>query len=168
MGNPIFESRLEGRIPLRRSAKKEESSRVTTMVTSSQPEARRRRDSDGECSALPARTATLAWAALAIWMTGCRGPMLTQQQSEGQHLYAVRCAHCHEENDLALKPPPPDIHGAMRKGKLPSGAAATDAGVRTLVLNGKGKMPSFSGRFTEQQMAALLAYLHTSMPQPER
>ncbi len=87
-------------------------------------------------------------------------------QTEGQHLYAVRCGHCHEDNDLALKPPPPDIHGAMGRAKLPSGAPATDAELRRLVLVGKGKMPSFSGRFTEEQMAALLAYLHTDMRPP--
>jgi mono/diheme cytochrome c family protein len=105
-------------------------------------------------------------AALALFASGCHSqPELTPQQAEGQHLYAVRCAHCHEENDLALKPPPPSIRGAMAKAKLPSGAPATDAEVRRLVLQGKGKMPSFSGRFTEQQMAALLAYLHTDMPQ---
>jgi mono/diheme cytochrome c family protein len=104
-------------------------------------------------------------AALALILAACHGhPELTPQQAAGQHLYAGRCAHCHEENDLALKPPPPNIHGAMRKGKLPSGAAATDTEVRRLVLVGKGKMPSFSGRFTEEQMAALLAYLHTDMP----
>ena len=104
-------------------------------------------------------------AALAPMLSGCHGqPELTPQQAEGQHLYAVRCAHCHEENDLALKPPPPDIHGAMARVHFPSGAAATDAEVRRLVLVGKGKMPSFQGRFTEEQMAALLAYLHSSMP----
>jgi len=69
---------------------------------------------------------------------------------------------------LALKPPPPDIHGAMNKAKLPSGAPATDAEVRRLILVGKGQMPSFSGRFTEEQMAALLAYLHTNMPAQDR
>lgn len=105
---------------------------------------------------------------LAITLTpmlvGChRQPQLTPQQTEGQHLYAVRCAHCHEDNDLALKPPPPNIHGAMGKEHLPSGAPATDAEVRRLVLLGKGKMPSFSGRFTEEQMEALLAYLHTAI-----
>ncbi|WP_263351889.1 c-type cytochrome [Acidicapsa acidisoli] len=100
-----------------------------------------------------------------LW--GCRaGQELTPQQAEGQHLYSVRCAHCHEDNDLALKPPPPNIHGAMSRTKLPSGAPATDAEVRRLVLVGKGKMPSFSGRFTEEQMAALLAYLHTDMRLP--
>jgi mono/diheme cytochrome c family protein len=104
-------------------------------------------------------------AALALTLAGCHEqPALTPQQAVGQHLYAGRCAHCHEENDLALKPPPPNIHGVMSRAKLPSGAAATDAEVRRLVLIGKGKMPSFSGRFTEEQMAALLAYLHTAMP----
>ena len=107
----------------------------------------------------------LASIALILALTGChRQPELTPQQAEGQHLYMVRCAHCHEDNDLALKPPPPNIHGALGKAHLPSGAPATDVEVRRLVLVGKGKMPSFSGRFTEEQMAALLAYLHTDMP----
>ncbi|HEX4320732.1 MAG TPA: cytochrome c [Acidobacteriaceae bacterium] len=106
--------------------------------------------------------------ALVLVLTGCHSqPPLTLQQAEGQHLYAGRCAHCHEDNDLALKPPPPNIHGAMGNAHLPSGAPATDAEVRRLVLTGKNKMPSFSGRFTEEQMAALLAYLHTSMPLPQ-
>ena len=105
--------------------------------------------------------------ALMLSMIGCHSqPVLTPQQAAGQHLYAVRCAHCHEDNDLALKPAPPDIHGAMSKTKLPSGAPATDAEVRRLILVGKGKMPTFAGRFTDEQMAALLAYMHTNMPQP--
>jgi mono/diheme cytochrome c family protein len=117
------------------------------------------------------RIAWVAWlpaAMLALTLVGCRVRLrLTQQQAEGQHLYAVRCAHCHEENDLALKPPPPNIHGAMGRAKLPSGAPATDAEVRRLLLAGKGNMPSFSSRFTAEQMAALLAYMHTDMPLPE-
>jgi mono/diheme cytochrome c family protein len=108
--------------------------------------------------------AALAAAALALAIVSASGcheaPELTAQQAEGQHLYAVRCAHCHDENDLGLKPPPPKIHGVMAAGKLPSGAAATDVAVARVVLAGKGKMPSFAGRFSEEQMAALLAYLH--------
>src|ERR1700686_4309138 len=109
----------------------------------------------------------IIFAVFVLTLAGCReNPPLTPQEAEGQHLYVVRCAHCHEDNDLALKPPPPNIHGAMAKAKLPSGAPAPDAEVRRLILVGKGKMPSFSGRFTEEQMAALLAYLHTDMPLP--
>jgi mono/diheme cytochrome c family protein len=109
-------------------------------------------------------SATMLTATLTGLLVGCHGESaLTPQEAEGQHLYAVRCAHCHEENDLALKPAPPDIHGVLRKAKLPSGIAATDAEVRRQVLLGKGKMPGFQGRFNEEQMAALLAYLHTEM-----
>jgi len=113
--------------------------------------------------------ALAVFAGTGLIASGCHGrQVLTPQQAQGQHLYMVRCAHCHEENDLGLKPPPPNLHGVMSRAKLPSGAPATDAEVRRLVLAGKGKMPSFSGRFTEEQMAALLAYLRTAMPLPEQ
>ena len=81
----------------------------------------------------------------------------------GKHLYQGRCAHCHEENDLALKKAPPDLHSVFKNSTLPSGAAATDAEVRRVVLAGKGMMPAFNGRFNEEQMTALLAYLHTGL-----
>jgi len=101
-------------------------------------------------------------------LAGCHARQaLTPQQAEGQRLYETRCAHCHEDNDLGLKPPPPQIHAVLQHAKLPSGIPASDAVVRQQIVYGKGKMPSFSGRFTEEQMAALLAYLHTDMPQTE-
>jgi mono/diheme cytochrome c family protein len=90
-------------------------------------------------------------------------PKLTPQQAEGKHLYAVRCAHCHEDNDLALKKPPPDLHAMFERSALPSGAPATDAEVRRVILAGKGFMPGFTGRFTEEQMTDLLKYLHTGL-----
>lgn len=102
--------------------------------------------------------------ALCLVNSGCRGPAkLTQQELEGKHLYQVRCAHCHDENDLALKSIPPDLHGVFRSEILPSGAPARDTEVRRVVLAGKGMMPAFTGRFDEAQMAALLAYLHTGL-----
>jgi mono/diheme cytochrome c family protein len=110
----------------------------------------------------------LPMAILLPALAGCHSQQaLTPQQAEGQHLYAVRCAHCHEDNDLALKPAPPEIHGVLQRAKLPSGIPASDAVVRHQIVYGKGKMPSFSGRFTEEQMAALLAYLHSDMPLSE-
>ena len=101
---------------------------------------------------------------MGIGLVGCHSaPALTPQEAAGKHLYQVRCAHCHEDNDLALKKIPPDLHGVFARKTLPSGAPATDAAVRQNVLAGKGMMPGFTGRFTEEQMAALLAYLHTSL-----
>ena len=97
-------------------------------------------------------------------LVGCHStPALTPQEAEGKHLYEVRCAHCHQDNDLALKKIPPDLHGIFEHKTLPSGIAATDAAVRQNVLVGRGMMPGFAGRFDEEQMAALLAYLHTGL-----
>lgn len=102
--------------------------------------------------------------AAGLSQVGCQSvPVLTPQEAEGKHLYSGRCAHCHEDNDLALKKVPPDLHGVFNRATLPSGVAATDAAVRQNVLQGKGMMPGFAGRFTEEQMAALLAYLHTGL-----
>jgi mono/diheme cytochrome c family protein len=101
---------------------------------------------------------------LAACLNGCRSkPRLSPQEANGKQFYEVRCAHCHEENDLSLKKVPPDLHGIFARKTLPSGAPAIDAAVRQTILTGKGMMPSFSGRFTDEQMAALIAYLHTGL-----
>lgn len=99
-----------------------------------------------------------------LLFSGCHSaPQLSPQQAEGKHLYDVRCAHCHQDNDLNLKKVPPDLHHLFNRTTLPSGAPATDTNVARTVLAGKGMMPSFAGRFTDEQMAALLAYLHTGL-----
>ncbi|MDR3740818.1 MAG: cytochrome c [Terracidiphilus sp.] len=103
-------------------------------------------------------------AGIAVGLAGCHAkPPLTAQEAEGKHLYQVRCAHCHEENDLALKKVPPNLHGIFSRATLPSGRSATDAEIQQAVLAGKGMMPSFAGRFTDDQLAALMAYLHTGL-----
>ncbi|MGA2561337.1 MAG: cytochrome c [Terracidiphilus sp.] len=103
-------------------------------------------------------------ASLAVGLAGCHSAQrLTPEQAEGKHLYDVRCAHCHEDNDLALKKVPPNLRGLFEHKALPSGIPATDAAVAANVLNGRGLMPGFAGRFTNEQMAALLAYLHTGL-----
>jgi mono/diheme cytochrome c family protein len=109
------------------------------------------------------RAGGLASLALAgcLLSTGCHPTDLTPQQAAGKHLYDNRCAHCHEDNDLALKKAPPNLHGIFRHAALPSGGAATDVEVKSIILNGKGMMPGFAGRFAKDQMADLLAYLHS-------
>jgi mono/diheme cytochrome c family protein len=105
--------------------------------------------------------AALSFACAGFATGGCRSETaLTPKQEEGKHLYDVRCAHCHEENDLGFKQPPPNLRGVFSRSTLPSGAPATDPEVQKVVLQGKGMMPSFAGRFTSEQMADLLAYLH--------
>ncbi len=106
---------------------------------------------------------TMAILAGVASIAGCGPAPLTKQETLGAALYNQRCAHCHEENDLALKKVPPNLHGVFKASTLPSGAAANDAEVKRVILAGKGLMPAFTGRFTDEQMAALLAYLHTGL-----
>jgi len=97
-------------------------------------------------------------------LAGCqKKSSLTPQQAEGKNLYDSRCAHCHDYNDLQLRKVPPNLHGVFDQPRLPSGAPATDQQVARTVLRGKGLMPPFAGRFTQEQMDDLLAYLHTGM-----
>lgn len=111
--------------------------------------------------------ALMACSVAVIVATGCRSKAeLTPQQAEGKHLYDGRCAHCHEDNDLGLKKVPPNLHGLFDRPTLPSGLPATNQIIAREVLSGRGMMPAFEGRFTDEQMAALLAYLHTGMRQP--
>jgi mono/diheme cytochrome c family protein len=108
--------------------------------------------------------AALLAAAAAASLTSCRSaPSLTPQQAVGKQVYDVGCAHCHEENNLHLKKVPPNLHGLFNKTTLPSGAPASDGEVEHLLMTGKGMMPSFAYQMSREQMAALLAYLHTGM-----
>src|SRR5689334_8440074 len=103
--------------------------------------------------AMGARAWLLVLWVLASLFVACHSEgRLTAQEAEGKHLYAGRCAHCHEENDLNLKKVPPDLHRVFKSSRLPSDAPVTDADVRRVVLDGKGLMPGFAGRFTEEQM----------------
>ena len=105
-----------------------------------------------------------AFTVCTVIAAGCHSaPRLSEQEAQGKHLYEVRCAHCHEENDLGLKKIPPNLHALFKRSTLPSGAPANDAEVRRVVIAGKGLMPAFTARFNEEQMAALLAYLHTGL-----
>src|SRR5579871_2090880 len=97
-------------------------------------------------------------------LAGCHNaPALTAQEAEGKHLYQVRCAHCHDDNDLQLTKVPPNLRNLSTNPVLPSGTSNTDQNIERVVLSGKGMMPAFTGRFTQDQMAALLAYLHTGL-----
>jgi len=109
-------------------------------------------------------TSAAAFVSVGAGLLGCHpASSLTARQAEGKHLYAARCAHCHEDNDLALKKVPPDLHGIFKRATLPSGAPVTDAEMRRVVLAGKGMMPGFAGRFSDDQMSALIAYVHTGL-----
>lgn len=106
-------------------------------------------------------------AALAL-MAGCRPPLspskplseLTPQELRGHTVFVNDCARCHHANDeRALHGP--GLEGLFRQPYLPSGAPANDDRVTNVILHGHGMMPAFGNTMDEEQLQALMAYLHT-------
>lgn len=85
---------------------------------------------------------------------------LTAEQEAGRAVFQAQCAQCHYDRVDQSKNGP-SLRSIFRKPSLHSGAAATDERVTDTVLHGHGLMPAMGNRIDEQQMAGLLAYLHT-------
>ncbi len=85
---------------------------------------------------------------------------LTPQQAMGRRVYDARCAECHyaySTRDLRG----PSMHGLFKKQFMSSGIPANDDRVTDIILMGRAKMPGFQQKISPQQLADLLAYLHT-------
>ena len=85
---------------------------------------------------------------------------LTPQQAMGRRVYDARCAECHyaySTRDLRG----PSMHGLFKKQFMSSGIPANDDRVTDIILMGRSKMPGFQQKISPQQLADLLAYLHT-------
>ena len=106
-------------------------------------------------------------AALALLLAGCRPapqptPLaeLNPQQSRGHAVYEVHCAVCHyERKDAVLHGPA--LVSLFKIPTLPSGAAATDERVTAVILRGRNQMPPMRRQISDDDLADLLAYLHT-------
>ena len=70
------------------------------------------------------------------------------------------CATCHySDSEEGLNGP--GLLGLFRKPYLPSGGAASDTRVTAVILRGRGMMPPLGNTLSDQELADLLAYLHT-------
>jgi mono/diheme cytochrome c family protein len=70
----------------------------------------------------------------------------------GQDIFSQKCLQCHTiaKDGHSFGP---SLYGVKNK------MGATE--IRTILKNGKGKMPAFKDKLTPQQTDNLLAYLHT-------
>jgi len=78
----------------------------------------------------------------------------------GLDVFVANCAPCHEQTLPDLKVQPPQLEGLFQRKTLPSGAPATDAQVRRTVIHGRGTMPAFDQRISDEDLKDLLSYLH--------
>src|SRR6516162_5132457 len=85
---------------------------------------------------------------------------LTPQQAAGRRVYDARCAECHYAySSRNLRGP--SMHGLFKKPFMSSGIPANDERVTDIIMLGRAKMPGFQQKISQQQLADLLAYLHT-------
>jgi mono/diheme cytochrome c family protein len=70
----------------------------------------------------------------------------------GQDVFTAKCGQCHTTQAGEVRLGPSLYHEMKKK---------SDAQVREILKNGKGKMPSFEGKLTPQETTNLLAYLHS-------
>ena len=113
-----------------------------------------------------ARLGAVASAA-ALIASGCRHlppskplDQLTPVERQGHGIFQADCARCHNANSTrALHGP--GLQALYKQPYLPSGAPANDDRVRSVIEHGRNMMPTFGNDLNEEQMQALLAYLHT-------
>jgi mono/diheme cytochrome c family protein len=86
---------------------------------------------------------------------------LNPQQTAGRRLYDQYCDRCHEPYSSRDKKGR-SLQGVFKKQFLSqSGMPANDERVGDMILTGRNMMPAFSQVMSKQQVADLLAYLHT-------
>ena len=85
---------------------------------------------------------------------------LTPQQALGRRVYDARCAECHFAY-IKRNLRGPSLNGLFKKQFMTSGIPANDERVIDIVELGRAKMPGFQNKLTVDQVADLVAYLHT-------
>lgn len=85
---------------------------------------------------------------------------LTPEEAQGRQVFVNRCSRCHHaDSDSALNGP--GLFGLYRRKYLRNGMPANDDRVTGIILHGRGMMPAMGNTMDEEQLQALLAYLHT-------
>lgn len=109
----------------------------------------------------------MAAGILALAFAGCHSEspatplsQLNPQQLHGHAVFQAQCALCHLDREKGSTTGP-SLLGIYRKPALPSGAAATDERVTATILRGRGMMPAFGSRLSQDELDDLVAYLHT-------
>ena len=109
-------------------------------------------------------TCVLLLALICAGLTGCYETRKEREQAiaRGKALFELHCCGCHNGRRTDLAKIPPNLAGIFRQSRLPSGAPATDAMVRSTILTGRSDiMPSFEGSLSDQKISDILRYLHS-------
>jgi len=86
------------------------------------------------------------------------GVAAAQSASAGKTIYASKCSMCHgpdgaANNTMGKNLKIPDFHS-------PDVKKMSDTELKSIILDGKGKMPAYKGKLTEAQVSDVIAYIH--------
>jgi mono/diheme cytochrome c family protein len=103
-----------------------------------------------------------------VAMAGCSrlgNRRKAQEIARGQILFETHCGGCHNGKKVIAGIEPPSLNGIFQRGFLPSGLRATNAHVRSTILEGRsGIMPSFQNILSNRDINDIIEYLHTLKP----
>ena len=83
-------------------------------------------------------------------------PTAAAGSTDGQQLYTQYCGSCHNGGKAG-----PPLAGVFQRRELPSGTPANDAMVKQTILMGRAMMPAFQGVLSQEQVNAIVQYMHT-------
>jgi mono/diheme cytochrome c family protein len=99
----------------------------------------------------------LTLSVIAIVALAVALPALAEDAPDGKALYASKCAMCHGADGVAKKMAEgsANLNDAEWQKKTPAETIEKD------IHGGKGKMPKFEGKLTDEQIKAIAAYVKT-------
>ena len=80
-------------------------------------------------------------------------------QNPGADTYKAKCAMCHGADGLGTTPAGKALKAASFKD--PAIVKAPDSELIATATNGKGKMPAYKGKLTDDQIKSAIAYIRT-------
>lgn len=108
----------------------------------------------------------LAAIAVGFWSRAEIQEQRVREIAEGKRLFQLSCCGCHNGRITGVEKIPPNLAGLFTRPRLPSGAPAIDAEVRSTILLGRANiMPSFRDVLTSEQIDEIIRYLHTTNAQ---
>jgi len=97
---------------------------------------------------------------LLLFLAATIGPSLAQGQnapSDGAGLFKAKCAMCHGPDGAGKTPMGQKLN--IRNLHSADVQKQTDAALSQIIAQGKGKMPAFSQKLTDDQIKLLLAHI---------
>jgi len=79
--------------------------------------------------------------------------------ADGAAIFKAKCAMCHGADGSASTGMGKSM--GLKPLSSPEVQKMSDADMTALVANGKGKMPAFKGKLTDDETGAVVKYVHT-------